>query len=171
MRVGGAYRYVWRGPDGKEMTSKGFYREVVPPERLVATERFEPTWYEGEAVNTTTFTEKNGKTTVTLTIQCGSKEIRDGILKSGMERGVAYSFDQLEQILASQTPNRSVVQRCPCPQCGVQREIPPRRQPSWVGYLLANRRLQEATKILVFSRTTINEGLRVLRLPHLHLVC
>lgn len=107
LRVGGAYRYVWRGPDGKEMTSKGFYREVVPPERLVATERFEPTWYEGEAVNTTTFTEKNGKTTVTLTIQCGSKEIRDGILKSGMERGVAYSFDQLEQIIASQLQTKA----------------------------------------------------------------
>ena len=107
LRVGGAYRYVWRGPDGKEMTSKGFYREVVPPERLVATERFEPTWYEGEAVNTTTFTEKNGKTTVTLTIQCGSKEIRDGILKSGMERGVAYSFDQLEQILTSQLQTKA----------------------------------------------------------------
>jgi uncharacterized protein YndB with AHSA1/START domain len=102
LRVGGAYRYVWRGPDGKEMTSKGFYREVVPPARLVATERFEPTWYEGEAVNTTTFAERNGKTTVTLTIQCGSREVRDGILKSGMERGVAYSFDQLEQILSSQ---------------------------------------------------------------------
>jgi uncharacterized protein YndB with AHSA1/START domain len=102
LRVGGAYRYVWRGPDGKEMTSKGFYREVVPPARLVATERFEPTWYEGEAVNTTTFVEQNGKTTVTLTIQCPSKEVCDGILKSGMERGVAYSFDQLEQILSSQ---------------------------------------------------------------------
>ena len=107
LRVGGAYRYVWRGPDGKEMTSKGFYREVVPPERLVATERFEPTWYEAEAVNTTTFTEKNGKTTVTLTIQCGSKEIRDGILKSGMERGVAYSFEQLEQILTSQLQTKA----------------------------------------------------------------
>jgi len=101
LRVGGAYRYVWRGPDGTEMTSRGVFREVVPPERVVATERFEPTWYDGEATNTTTFVEQDGKTTVTLTIQCASKEIRDGILKSGMERGVAFSFDQLEEMLAS----------------------------------------------------------------------
>jgi len=111
LRVGGAYRYVWRGPDGQEMTSKGLFREVVPPERLVATERFEPSWYEGEAVNTTTFVEQDGKTRVMLTIQCASKEIRDGILKSGMERGVAFSFDQLEEMLASLSKVKASQQR------------------------------------------------------------
>jgi len=101
LRVGGAYRYVWQGPDGKQMSSKGVFREVVPPERVVATERFEPSWYEGENINTTTFFESGGKTTVTLRIECGSKEIRDTMLKSGMERGVAYSYDELEKMLAS----------------------------------------------------------------------
>lgn len=101
LRVGGAYRYVWRGPDGMEMSSQGVFREVVPPERVVATERFEPSWYQGENVNTTTFVEAEGKTTVTLRIECGSKEIRDAMLKSGMERGVAFSYDQLEKILAA----------------------------------------------------------------------
>jgi len=101
LRVGGAYRYVWRGPDGQEMSSIGVFREVVPPERVVATERFEPSWYPGENVNTTTFVEKDGKTTVTLKIECGSREIRDEMLKSGMERGVAYSYDRLEAILQS----------------------------------------------------------------------
>jgi len=38
LRVGGAYRFLWRGPDGAEMGSRGVFREVVPPERLVATE-------------------------------------------------------------------------------------------------------------------------------------
>jgi hypothetical protein len=52
-------------------------------------------------VNTTTFTEADGMTTVTLRIQCGSKKIRDAMLKTGMERGVAYNYDQLERILAS----------------------------------------------------------------------
>ena len=101
LRAGGAYRYVWRGPDGKEMSSKGVFREVAPPERVIATERFEPSWYEGENVNTTTFIEAGGKTTVTLRIECGSKEIRDTMMKSGMERGVAYSYDELEKMLAS----------------------------------------------------------------------
>lgn len=101
LRVGGAYRYVWRGPDGKEMSSQGIFREVARPERVVASERFEPSWYPGENVNTTTFVEKDGRTTVTLTIQCGSKEIRDVMLKSGMEHGVAFSYDQLAKMLTA----------------------------------------------------------------------
>jgi len=101
LRVGGTYRYVWRGPDGQEMSAKGVFRDVSPPERVVATERFEPSWYEGENVNTTTFIEAGGMTTVTLRIQCASKEVREGMLKSGMEQGVAYSYDHLERILAS----------------------------------------------------------------------
>ena len=101
LRVGGAYRYVWRGPDGFEMSSQGVFREVTPPERVVATERFEPSWYEGENVNTTTFEEADGQTIVTLRIQCGSKEVRDTMMQSGMDRGVAYSYDRLETMLAS----------------------------------------------------------------------
>ena len=52
LRVGGAYRYVWRGPDGTEMGMGGVYREIVPPERIVATETFDQSWYPGEAVST-----------------------------------------------------------------------------------------------------------------------
>jgi len=107
LRQGGAYKYVWRGPDGQEMSSYGVFREVAPPERVVATERFEPSWYHGENVNTTTFTEADGMTTVTLRIQCATKEVRDGMLKSGMERGVAYSYDQLERILAAKAQSQA----------------------------------------------------------------
>src|SRR5260221_14208184 len=39
LRVGGAYRYVMRGADGAEFAISGIYREVVPPQRLVYTER------------------------------------------------------------------------------------------------------------------------------------
>src|SRR5712691_3267723 len=51
--VGGAYRYVWRGPDGTEMGMRGVCREVVAPERIVATEKFDQPWYPGEALVTT----------------------------------------------------------------------------------------------------------------------
>ena len=57
LRVGGAYRYVWRGASGHEMGMGGVYREIVPPERIVATERFDNPWYEGEAVETTVLVE------------------------------------------------------------------------------------------------------------------
>src|SRR2546426_5701027 len=34
LKVGGAYRYVWRrSSDGSEMGLRGVYREIVPPER------------------------------------------------------------------------------------------------------------------------------------------
>jgi uncharacterized protein YndB with AHSA1/START domain len=66
LRVGGAYRYVWRrDSDGSEMGMGGVYREIAAPERLVATEKFEQPWYPGEAVGTTVLAEQGGKTTIT----------------------------------------------------------------------------------------------------------
>src|SRR5262249_8384065 len=66
LRAGGRYRYVWRKEKtGEQMAMGGVFREVVPPERLVATEAFEQPWYPGEAVNTTTLVERDGRTTVT----------------------------------------------------------------------------------------------------------
>src|SRR5215207_2129382 len=68
LKVGGAYRFVWRGPDGAEMGMGGVYREIVPPERLVATEVFDESWYPGEAVDTMVMAEQDGKTTLTVTV-------------------------------------------------------------------------------------------------------
>jgi len=101
LKVGGTYRFVWRGPDGKDMGMGGVYREIVPPERLVATEAFDDPWYPGEALDTTVLVEQGGKTTVTTTVLCDSQEIRDAVLKSGMTRGVAESYDKLDELLAS----------------------------------------------------------------------
>jgi uncharacterized protein YndB with AHSA1/START domain len=101
LRVGGAYRFQWRGPDGAEMGTRGVFREIAPPERFVATERFDDPWYPGESLVTYVLTEQAGKTTLTLTVLYESREARDGVLKSGMEKGVAMSYDRLEQLLAS----------------------------------------------------------------------
>jgi len=98
-RVGGAYRFVWRGPDGMEMGMGGVIREIVSPERIVATERFDQSWYPGEAIDTSVFTEKGGKTTLTLTIRYQSREARDTALKSGMESGMAAGYDRLDELL------------------------------------------------------------------------
>jgi uncharacterized protein YndB with AHSA1/START domain len=101
LRVGGAYRFVWRGPDGKEMGMGGVYREIVVPERLVVTEKFDDAWYEGNALDTMTFVEKGGKTTLTTTVLYDSKEIRDGVLEGPMAGGVARSYENLAKLLAS----------------------------------------------------------------------
>jgi uncharacterized protein YndB with AHSA1/START domain len=102
LRVGGAYRYVWRrDSDGTEMGVGGIFREIVPPERLSHTERFDMAWYPGEALITTVLAEQAGKTAFTATLLYASQEARDGVLKSDMERGVAASYDRLEEILAA----------------------------------------------------------------------
>jgi uncharacterized protein YndB with AHSA1/START domain len=103
LRVGGAFRHVWRREDGSEMAMRGVYREVVPPERIVRTESFEfgcdP--QAGEQVCTLVLTEQGGKTALSLTVLYPSKEARDATIASGMERGVAASYDRLEEILAT----------------------------------------------------------------------
>jgi len=99
LKVGGKYRFVWR-KDGHEMGMGGIYREIVKHERLVSTEKFDDPWYEGEAVSTTLFEEKTGKTTLTIMVRYDSKEIRDAVLQSPMETGVAASFDVLAELLA-----------------------------------------------------------------------
>lgn len=100
LRVGGRYRYEWRKESkGTSMAVGGVFREVAPPARIVHTERFDEAWYEGEAVITTEFVEAPAGTSVTMTMLLASREARDGILKSGMEHGVAASYDRLADIL------------------------------------------------------------------------
>ena len=101
LRVGGKYRFVWRGPDGAEMGVRGVYREVVRPERLVHTEKFDEAWYPGESLITTVLAEQGGKTTLTVTMRYESREARDAVLKSPMESGVAQSYDKLAELLAA----------------------------------------------------------------------
>jgi uncharacterized protein YndB with AHSA1/START domain len=100
LRVGGAYRFVWRGSDGTEMGVGGVHREIVKPEKVVATEKFDHAWYPGEGLVTNFLAEHDGKTTLTLTLRYESREARDIALKSGMEKGVAASYDSLEELLA-----------------------------------------------------------------------
>lgn len=85
-KVGDRYRYAWRHANGNEMGMGGVLREFVPPERIVATEKFDQSWYPGEAVGTIVLAEKSGKTTLTQTILYESREARDVVLKSPMEQ-------------------------------------------------------------------------------------
>lgn len=100
LRAGGSYRYVWRKAGVKDMGMGGVFREVVAPERIVATEKFDDAWYPGEAVNTTVFVDCGEITKTTITVLYESKEARDVASRSGMERGMAAGFDRLEEMLA-----------------------------------------------------------------------
>ena len=98
-RVGGGFRFVLRGPNGKEMGMRGAYRELAPPDRSVHMESFDD--FPGEARVTTVFVEQDGKTTMTVTVLSPSKEVRDIVLQSGMEHGAAETYDRLAELLAS----------------------------------------------------------------------
>ena len=86
LRVGGTFRFVLRGP------------EIVPPERSVHTESFDD--YPGESLVTATWVEQGGKTTLTVTVLYPSQEVRDAVLRSGMEHGAAECYDKLAELLA-----------------------------------------------------------------------
>ncbi len=97
LRVGGAWRFVGKGPDGQNPVFYGVYREINPPDRLVYTEIYEP-FPEVESVVTQILTEERGKTRITITSLYPSHEVRDMVLKTGMERGAALSYDKLEEV-------------------------------------------------------------------------
>src|SRR5262245_7021151 len=101
LRVGGTWRYVAVTPDGFEVAFHGEYHEIVPNERVVSTEIYEgapqPEGEEQGTVNTATFEEADGRTTLTILVQAPSKEVRDAIIESGMEAGMQDALDLLEE--------------------------------------------------------------------------
>jgi uncharacterized protein YndB with AHSA1/START domain len=100
LRVGGTWRYEMVTDDGFEVAFHGEFREIVPNERIVSTEVYEG-MPEGEAVNTLTFTEVDGRTVLTVLVQHASKEFRDAHIDSGMEAGMQEAMDLLEQVAIS----------------------------------------------------------------------
>ena len=105
LRVGGAWRYVMVS-DGFEVGFHGEYREIVPNELIVSTEVYEGlpdgvSEEEGATLNTATFTETDGRTTLTILVQAANKVSRDAIIDSGMEAGMQDAMDLLEEIAVS----------------------------------------------------------------------
>jgi uncharacterized protein YndB with AHSA1/START domain len=106
LRVGGKWRYVMVADDGLEVGFHGEYREIVPHERIVSTEIYEGlpagvSEEEGGTLNTATFAETDGRTTLTILVQAPSKVARDAIIESGMEDGLQDALDLLEQAAIS----------------------------------------------------------------------
>lgn len=103
LRVGGRWRYVMVTDGGFEVAFHGDYREIVPDERLVSTEVYEgaPNADEQPALNTITFSEEGGRTTLRILTECPSREVRDLIIDSGMEGGMQEGMDLLEEVAIS----------------------------------------------------------------------
>ena len=100
--VGGAYRFVFRSAEGRELTLQGTYREIVRPERVMFMERIiMPGFTSDDYRVTSTYVERGGKTTLTTTIRHNTKEARDGHLHSGIEKGVEPAYDRIAELVAT----------------------------------------------------------------------
>lgn len=109
LRTGGRYLYCMRGPDGKEYWSAGMFKELSPPERIVATDSFAdaegdivPASYYGlsadwplEAEMTVTFEEEDGRTTITVR----EPDVPAGADLDNAIAGWNQSFDKLAELL------------------------------------------------------------------------
>ncbi len=103
LREGGRLRSVMVTPDGFEVAFHGEYREIVPNERIVSTEAFEgpPDPDANATTNTMTLEETDGRTTLSVLIDCPSPEVRNAIVESGMEAGLQDAYDLLEEVAIS----------------------------------------------------------------------
>jgi uncharacterized protein YndB with AHSA1/START domain len=96
-RVGGTWRFV-ETAGGTDHAFRGEFREITAPDTFTWTFEYEP--MAGHvAVETYSFTEEDGKTTVTSTTQFTSQEDRDGMIQSGMEAGAEQSYAALDAYL------------------------------------------------------------------------
>ena len=98
LRVGGKWRFVNRHPKG-EVVFYGEYREINPPGRLVFTEIFEQ-YPDTVSVVTSELTMEGKQTRLTATVKYPSREVRDLVLRTGMEHGAGISYDRLEDLVA-----------------------------------------------------------------------
>lgn len=98
LRVGGSYRYVWAWDD-KRMSAYGSFREIEPKRRLLMTETFD-IFPDSETLVEQVFSEKDGQTTVTMSLHYDSKETRDGVLQSPMDEGLEASYRSLDALIA-----------------------------------------------------------------------
>jgi uncharacterized protein YndB with AHSA1/START domain len=110
-RVQGRYRYEWINATGEKMGMGGVYTACIAPELIVATEKFDQPWYEGEAEARIELTERDGKTHQITTVRYASKAVRDGVLQGPMTSGMAISYDRLDELLAGLQGNELMLTR------------------------------------------------------------
>jgi uncharacterized protein YndB with AHSA1/START domain len=96
---GGRWCFLMRDADGGETRFRGTYREVTPPERIVQT--FEWSGMPGHvSVETATLEDLGEQTRVVSVSIFHLTEERDGMLDSGMERGMNETYERLDEVLA-----------------------------------------------------------------------
>jgi uncharacterized protein YndB with AHSA1/START domain len=98
---GGSYRYISKDQDGSEYAFHGIYHEVATPERIISTFEFEGLPEKGHVILQTARFEALPGDRTRLTSQAVFQSIadRDGMMQSGMERGVNEGYERLDELL------------------------------------------------------------------------
>jgi uncharacterized protein YndB with AHSA1/START domain len=100
-RSGGSWRYIHKDNQGNEYAFHGVNHEVLAPERIIGTFEFEGLPESGHVVLETARFEALPGNRTKLSIQSVFQSVadRDGMLQSGMERGVNESYEHLDELL------------------------------------------------------------------------
>jgi uncharacterized protein YndB with AHSA1/START domain len=99
LRVGGSYRFVGVLDDGTEMSFRGTFLEVDPPNRTVMTWLFEGRPH-ADAIDTMDLKEVDGVTTMTARLTFGDKAGRDETIEHGTA-GMEEAYDRVEDLVMS----------------------------------------------------------------------
>ena len=97
-RDGGRYRYIHTDPDGNEYAFHGVFHGTPTTETIVQTFEFEG-WPGHVSLDSLWFEERGGKTLVRTVSAFQSVEDRDGMVESGMEKGVVQGHERLDELL------------------------------------------------------------------------
>jgi uncharacterized protein YndB with AHSA1/START domain len=99
---GGSYRYIHIDPQGREFAFHGVRHEETAPERIIQTFEFEGLPERGHVVlETATFEAlPGGRTKLTNHSVFQSVDDRNGMMKTGVERGARESHERLDELLA-----------------------------------------------------------------------
>jgi uncharacterized protein YndB with AHSA1/START domain len=98
---GGRYRYIHKDKDGNEFGFHGVFHEMSE-ELMIQTFEFEGLPERGHVILDTMRLEElpGGRTKVTIQSVYQSVADRDGMVESGMERGVNEGYERLDELLA-----------------------------------------------------------------------
>jgi uncharacterized protein YndB with AHSA1/START domain len=111
VRVDGKYRWRWRSDEnGQEFGFFGKFNAVDAPARLAHDEYYDPGTMPADmdttspAIIDTSFTERDGVTTLVSVMRFATREIRDGAVSTGMTDGMEMGYQRLDKMFAGQQP-------------------------------------------------------------------
>jgi len=105
VRPGGKYRYIHKDPEaGMEFVFFGEFLEIEEPTKLVQTFNFVMDPQPPPSIDSLELIPlEGGRTRLVTSTKFEAKEYRDGMIQSGMEKGMNEGYAKLDNLLAART--------------------------------------------------------------------